>query len=160
MDVPVIEQAKIQARVLVPLVKALEAEIGAERAHALVRGALAGMYRELGERWWRSRGGDHVGDNVAAAFATYAAGDALEFRTVEQSADAYAIDVTECRYARFYRALGEPELGFLLVCEADHAVAEGFGGEVTLTRTQTLMQGASHCDFRYARRAANAKREP
>lgn len=160
MDVPVIEQAKIQARVLVPLVKALEVEMGAERAHALVRGALGSVYRELGERWWRSRGSDHVGDNVAAAFANYAAGDALAFRTVERSTDAYAIDVTECRYARFYRALGEPELGFLLVCEADHAVAEGFGGDVTLTRTQTLMQGASHCDFRYTRRPADAKRAP
>lgn len=42
-----------------------------------------------------------------------------------------------------------PELGFLLVCSADFPMAEGFGG-VQLTRTQTIMQGASHCDFRYA----------
>jgi len=25
-----------------------------------------------------------------------------------------------------------------------------FGGDVELTRKQTIMQGASHCDFRYA----------
>lgn len=49
------------------------------------------------------------------------------------------------------KALGEPELGFLLVCTADFAVADGFGGDVRLTRTQTIMQGASHCDFRYRR---------
>jgi hypothetical protein len=36
MGVPVIEQAKIQARVLVPLVKALQAELGEERDNALV----------------------------------------------------------------------------------------------------------------------------
>ncbi len=47
--------------------------------------------------------------------------------------------------------LGEPELDFLLVCTADFAVAEGFGGDVKLTRTQTIMQGAAHCDFRYRR---------
>ena len=35
-----------------------------------------------------------------------------------------AIDVTGCRYAEFYKELGEPELGFLLVCTADFAVAE------------------------------------
>jgi hypothetical protein len=29
-------------------------------------------------------------------------------------------------------------------------MAEGFGADVQLTRTQTIMQGASHCDFRYA----------
>jgi hypothetical protein len=29
-------------------------------------------------------------------------------------------------------------------------VTEGFGADVQLTRTQTIMQDASHCDFRYA----------
>jgi len=30
-------------------------------------------------------------------------------------------------------------------------MAEGFGPDIGLTRTQTIMQGASHCDFRYTR---------
>jgi hypothetical protein len=50
----------------------------------------------------------------------------------------------------FYKELGEPEL--LLVCGADFPFAEEFGDAGTsLTRTQTNMQGASHCDFRYRR---------
>src|SRR6476620_505811 len=32
-------------------------------------------------------------------------------------------------------------------------MAEGFGPDVKLTRTQTIMQGGSHCDFRYRRQA-------
>jgi hypothetical protein len=32
--------------------------------------------------------------------------------------------------------------------------AEGFGGGIALERTQTIMQGASHCDFRFRRRGA------
>src|SRR5215475_3556252 len=47
--------------------------------------------------------------------------------------------------------LGEPELGFLLVCSQDFTFAEGLGPDIKLTRTQTIMQGASHCDFRYRR---------
>ena len=43
------------------------------------------------------------------------------------------------------------ELGFLLVCSADFDTAAGFGPGIRLTRTQTIMQGASHCDFRYRR---------
>jgi L-2-amino-thiazoline-4-carboxylic acid hydrolase len=39
------------------------------------------------------------------------------------SQDALKIDVTACRYAEFYKELGEPELGFLLVCTADFATA-------------------------------------
>lgn len=29
-------------------------------------------------------------------------------------------------------------------------MAEGFGAGVQLIRKQTIMQGANHCDFRYA----------
>ena len=47
-----------------------------------------------------------------------------------------------------------PELGFLLTCSADFPMAEGYGAGVQLTRTQTLMQSASHCDFRYTLRKA------
>ena len=52
---------------------------------------------------------------------------------------------------QFYKELGEPEFGFLLACSSDFPFAEGFGPDIKLTRTQTIMQGASHCDFRYKR---------
>ena len=151
MTVSVIEQAKIQAQVLVPLVKALQAELGEDKANRLVRKALGDLYRRFGEEFWRAKNEPSLGTSVASAFKTYAQDGALDYRINEQSQDAFALDVTRCRYAEFYKALGEPELGFLLVCTADFAVAEGFGPDVELTRTQTIMQGASHCDFRYRR---------
>jgi hypothetical protein len=147
VDIPVIEQARIQARALVPLVKALQAELGEERANAIVRKTLADQYRQYGERWWRKQQGD-LGERMASAFDGFAAGDALDYDVVRQSADAFDVNVTGCRFARFYQELGEPELGFLLVCSLDFPMAEGYG--VELKRTQTIMQGASHCDFRYA----------
>ncbi|WP_394830216.1 L-2-amino-thiazoline-4-carboxylic acid hydrolase [Pendulispora rubella] len=150
MDIPLIEQIKIQARVLVPLVKALQAELGEERANALVRGALGAHYRKLGERWWRAQAGHDLGEKVASCFEAFAAGDALDYEVLQQSPDAFDVNVTKCRYARFYEEIGVPELGFLLVCSADFPMAEGFGADVRLTRTQTIMQGASHCDFRYS----------
>lgn len=51
MDIPVIEQVKIQAQVLVPLAKILQAELGEERANAIVREALGDLYRKHGEKW-------------------------------------------------------------------------------------------------------------
>jgi hypothetical protein len=151
MSIPIIEQAKIQARVLVPLIKALQAELGEERANAIVRKALGDMYRMLSEKWWRAQGGSNLGDIVASAWERYAAGDALDYHVIEQSSDVFDMNITGCRYAQFYKELGEPELGFLLACGADFPVAEGFSPDITLTRTQTIMQGASHCDFRYRR---------
>lgn len=151
MSISVIQQAKIQAQVLVPLVKTLQAELGEARANDLVRRALRDTFRRFGEAFWRAKNEKSVGRAVASAFATYARDDALDYHVIEQSQDAFAFDVTECRYAEFYKELGEPELGFLLVCSADFDTAEGFGPDIKLTRTQTIMQGASHCDFRYRR---------
>jgi hypothetical protein len=150
MDIPIIEHVKSQAQVLVPLVKALQAELGEERANAIVRKALGDLYREFGEEWWRSRGSHNLGDNMASAFRKFAAGDALDYEVIKQTPDAYEINVTRCRYAEFYKALGASELGFLLTCTADFNLAEGYGSDVRLLRTQTIMEGASHCDFRYA----------
>jgi L-2-amino-thiazoline-4-carboxylic acid hydrolase len=147
----VIEQAKIQAQVLVPLIKAMQAELGKERANDLVRKTLGDLYRRYGEEFWRSQSEAGLGNAVASAFATSARGDALNYDVIEQSQDKFEINIRQCRYAEFYKALGEPDLGFLLVCSADFATAEGFGDDVKLTRTQTIMQGASFCDFRYSR---------
>ena len=61
---------------------------------------------------------------MALAFASFAKGDAAEYSVRAQSQDTYEIDVTECRYAQFYKELGEPELGFLLVCSSDFPFIE------------------------------------
>src|SRR5579872_3431496 len=152
MAISVIQQAKIQAEVLGPLVKALQAELGEARANDLVRTALGRLYRRYGEEFRRTRSGTSIGKNMASAWASYARDDALDYEVIEQSLDSFEMNVTGCRYAEFYKELGEPELGFLLVCSADFPVAEGLGPDIELTRTQTIMQGASFCDFRYKRR--------
>ena len=152
MHIPVIEQVKIQAQVLVPLVKTLRAELGEERANAIVRKALADLYRTFGDMWWREQGGHDLGEVMSSAFDRFAAGDALDYEVLRKTPDSFDINVTGCRYAKFYKEIGAPELGFLLVCSADFFMAEGFGPDVQFTRTQTIMQGASHCDFRYVRK--------
>ena len=150
MNVPVLEQVKIQAQVLVPLVKALQDELGEERANAIVRKALGDGYRKMGEKWWRAQGAANLGDTAASAFKKmFSAANALDYEVLRHTPDAFDANVTGCRYAEFYKKMGVPELGFLLVCSADFRMAEGFGADVKLERTQTIMQGASHCDFRY-----------
>jgi hypothetical protein len=151
MDIRLIEQVKLQAQVLVPLVKGLQAELGEERANAIVRKTLGDLYRKYGERWWRTQGSRNLVEKVASAFEMFAAGDALEYTVVKKTPDGLELNVTECRYAEFYKKIGAPELGFLLTCSADTDFfhAEGVGANVRLTVTQTIMQGASHCEFRY-----------
>jgi hypothetical protein len=149
MGLPLIERAKIQAQVLVPLVRTLQAELGEVRANALVGKSLGALYRQYGEAWWRAQGVGELDEKEAAAFEQFAAGDALQYEVLKQTPDTFELNVTECRYAKFYQELGAPELGFLLTCSSDFPFVDGFGADVQLTRTQTIMQGADHCDFRY-----------
>ncbi|MBE0609625.1 MAG: L-2-amino-thiazoline-4-carboxylic acid hydrolase, partial [Dehalococcoidia bacterium] len=41
------------------------------------------------------------------------------------------------------------DLGFLLSCNRDFAMFEGLAPDMEFTRTQTRMEGADYCDFRY-----------
>ena len=94
MNIPLIEQVKIQAQVLVPLVKTLQAELGEERANAIVRKALGDLYRKYGEQWWRAQGARDFGEKMASTFDMFAAGDALNFEVVKQAPDAFDVNVT------------------------------------------------------------------
>ena len=145
-----LHKTRIQAQVLVPVLRALRSELGQERADAIVKQALRGWSKQLFAA---------VGDGVDgrprrkwAAMHTALAEVTEREVTVEmrrQDEEALEFDVTHCRFADFFRALGEPELGALLICETDFDIAAAGGGEVSLTRDQTIMQGAPSCTFRY-----------
>ena len=79
----------------------------------------------------------------------WTAGGALEIETVGREATHFAFNVTRCRYAEMYRAMGLGEIGHLLSCQRDGAFCEGYDPKLKMERTQTIMGGASHCDFRY-----------
>jgi hypothetical protein len=144
-DVPLIDRVKIQAEVLLPLIKELEINLGKERAHALVRRSVGEFFRDMASRLAAERGS--LG--AIQEFGTISlGGDACDVEMREMSAEGMALDVTGCRYATFFQQIGEPELGFLLLCSADFPVAEAIPG-VELERTQTIMQGADFCDFRF-----------
>ena len=76
-------------------------------------------------------------------------GGALEIEVKEQSDSTFRFNVVKCRYAEAYKAMGMGEIGHLLSCNRDGAFCEGYDPRLKLERTQTIMQGATHCDFKY-----------
>ena len=68
---------------------------------------------------------------------------------LEDNPNRLSDNVTRCRYAEMYRDMGLGEIGHLLSCNRDGTFCEGYDSRIRFVRTQTLMQGASHCDFRY-----------
>lgn len=151
-EMGVLRRREVEARIVAPLVEALAAEFGRERVLEIVRRTIIEIARGQGAQL-----AAQTGNNSLTAFreslAAWTQDEALELDVLEQSDDRLAFNVTRCRYAELYRALGIPELGALLSCNRDFALIEGFNGDVTLTRTQTILQGAACCDFRYAKKS-------
>ena len=145
----ILTRREIEARVLIPIIEALSREFGRERVLEIVRDAIIGIARDQG-RALADASPDTSLDSFAATLEPWTRGDAMRIDIVEQDGERFGFNVTRCRYAEMYRALGVPELGAVLSCNRDAALIEGFNPSITLTRTQTIMQGAPCCDFRYA----------
>ena len=73
----------------------------------------------------------------------------VTFNMHRDDREAREFDITSCRFAEFFRALGEPELGALLVCCDRCRYCRCRRRAVSFSRAQTLMQGGSCCTFRY-----------
>jgi len=145
-DIPLVDRVRIQAEVLVPLMHELRTELGEQRTNDLLRRTLSPMFREVGRRYFETAGHQPI-EAMQAQAADSAAGDAVAF-DMRPNGEVMEADVTRCQYAQFFQELGEPELGFLFVCSSDFGIFGEIEG-VEMTRTQTIMQGATHCDFRF-----------
>ncbi len=143
-----LQRREIEARVIGPLIRGFAAELGTEKALEVVRAVIADLARAGGAELARGLGEASLGA-FAAGIDRWSEGGALEIVMRERTAERLDFDVVRCRYAEMYRALGLADLGASLSCRRDFALVEGFNPDITLTRTQTLMEGATHCDFRF-----------
>ena len=148
--VGVLTRREIEARILAPVVDALGARFGREEVIAIVRDVIVDLARAQGRAMAEARQDDSL-TSFAGTLEPWTRDDALRLEVLEQTDRQLSFDVTRCRYAEMYRALGIPELGAVLSCNRDAALIEGFNPGVTLVRTQTIMEGAPCCDFRYTR---------
>ncbi len=146
--ISLLQQREIEAKIVGPLLRAVREEIGEERTLEIVRTVISELARQSGADLARL-----FGESTLEAFAEtldrWREGGALEIEMLEQSSERLSFNVTRCRYAEMYRALGLADLGANLSCIRDAALVQGFNPTIRLTRTQTIMQGAPHCDFRF-----------
>ena len=158
MASPLLEQVKIQAQVLVPVLRAFREALGTEQANQIAWKALAEWRRQVTREMHTGFTGGPAERWAAGVQAGIPRiGDAIDMQMLTLTPEKVELDVTGCRFAEFFRALGEPELGFALLCSMDDTAAEEIGqGEVAFRRTSTIMQGGSRCDFRYALKRSGA----
>ncbi|THF67222.1 2-amino-thiazoline-4-carboxylic acid hydrolase [Pseudothauera nasutitermitis] len=148
-DLGILVRRRIEAEIIKPIYDILERELGEERAGAIIDEAVtAAAVRAAGEMAAREPAGGTLQGFIAIQ-PLWTRDGALEVEVRKQDARRFDFDVTRCRYAEMYRALGLGKIGHLLSCNRDAAFIAGFAPEVKFSRTQTIMQGAPHCDFRY-----------
>ena len=142
-----LERRKIEAGVLIPMVQAFQRTLGKERANEIVLEVIVELARRDGEQWARQFGRDLAA--MEQVCGVWAGGGSLEIEQIGKPSERLDFNVTRCKYAEFYKEHGLPELGYLFHCSRDFAMVEGFSPTLRLKRTQTIMEGAGYCDFRF-----------
>ena len=148
-DLPIIERRRIEAQILKNVHDVIEARQGQAEADAIIGEAVTQSAIQQGKEFAARL--DHAPDlqDFADILPNWTKGGSLEIETLHASAERLDFNVTRCRYAEMYREMGLADLGAVLSCNRDGAFCEGYDPKLKLERTQTIMGGATHCDFRY-----------
>jgi L-2-amino-thiazoline-4-carboxylic acid hydrolase len=148
-SLPMLERRRIEAEILKHVYDTLKESHGEAVARKTLADAVRRSSVAQAAEFAAQVGGRTSMQTFIDRQAQWRAGDALTVEVKEQTDQSYVYNVTRCRYAEMYRNMGLGEIGHLLSCQRDGTFCEGYDRRLKLKRTQTLMQGASHCDFNY-----------
>lgn len=148
-DLPILERRRIEAMILKHVLDVITERSGRAEAEAVIGDACSRSAIEQGKALATDLG--HAPDlsDFAAILPNWTKEDALELDVLVTEPDKMEFNVTRCRYSEMYQEMGLGDIGHLLSCNRDGDFCIGYNPDIELTRTQTLMTGASHCDFRY-----------
>lgn len=147
-EISLIERRIIEAQTIVPLIIAFGKKVGLEQAKAIVQRNNEESSRAYGGQCAATMGSNLMAD-LAEEVASWGEGGVLEEDILEHDERIYAFNVTRCLYVERYEDLGVRKFGYCLSCCRDNPFVEGFNSKIKFARTQTIMEGAPYCDFRY-----------
>jgi L-2-amino-thiazoline-4-carboxylic acid hydrolase len=148
-DLGILARRRIEAAIIAPIYAEMREAIGEDKARDILRRAIRRTAIDAGtEMASRAKGRADL-ESFKAILPLWTKDDALTIEVIDDAPGLLDFNVKRCRYAETYRAMGLGEIGDILSCDRDGAFCEGYDPRIKLTRTQTIMSGASHCDFRY-----------
>lgn len=154
-DLPTIVKRKLQAEVIGPIFQEMAAEIGEERAAAILDSAIRKAAIAEGRAFAkRAPGGVTSMADFIKLYELWTADGALEMEVLEATDEKFDFNITRCRYAETYREMGLAKIGHLMSCNRDGTFCHGYDPKIRLERKQTIMEGAPCCTFRYTYDAA------
>lgn len=149
-ELPTLTKRRLQAQVIGPIYAEMVAEIGEERAAAILDGAVRKAAKAEGRAFAnKAPGGKPSMTDFIKLFDLWTHDGALEIDVLQQDESTFDFNVTRCRYAETYKEMGLGDIGHLLSCNRDGTFCEGYDARLRLKRDQTIMGGAPCCTFRY-----------
>ena len=150
-SLPVLLKRQLQAQVIGPIHAEMVAELGAEKANAILDAAVRKAAVAEGQEFARrAPGGVTSMADFIKLFDLWKENGALEIEVLEASEATFNFDVTRCKYAETYKEMGLGHIGHLMSCNRDGTFCEGYDPNITLNRKHTIMAGAPRCTFRYS----------
>ncbi|MCP4725325.1 MAG: L-2-amino-thiazoline-4-carboxylic acid hydrolase [bacterium] len=147
-EISILTRREIEARIAGPIIIRFIEAFGKEKTMKIVSELIEDLAKQSGEELKEFTGGNSM-EHYLKGMELWSKDDAYELQIIEKTETNLSINITRCKYAEMYEEIGLKELGLSLSCGRDFALMEGFNPEVKMTRTQTIMEGAEHCDFRY-----------
>lgn len=145
----ILERRRIEAEIIKPIYEEMVTAFGIDAARGIIERAVKKAAIAQAQAFASQEKVKPSLDSFEALQPLWRKEDALAIRPIHRDAATFDFDVTRCRYAELYQAMGLGEIGHLLSCNRDASFIEGYAPGIKMTRTQTIMQGATHCDFRY-----------
>ncbi len=146
---PIIERRRIEAELLKEVYETLTERYGKDNAKQVIAESVRrSSIKQAAQFAAQAEGGTSLQSFIDIQ-SNWTAENALEIDPIYRDEGRFDFNVTRCRYAEMYKAMGLGEIGGLLSCNRDGSFCEGYDPKLKLTRTQTIMEGATHCDFRY-----------
>lgn len=148
-DIPTLTKRTLQAQVIGPIYREMVAQIGEEKARAILDAAIRKAAVAEGRQFADRAGGQTSMADFIRLYELWTADRALEMKVLRADDEAFDFDIVRCRYAETYRNMGLGDIGALLSCNRDATFCHGYDPNITLERRQTIMEGAPCCTFRY-----------
>jgi len=159
-NLSMLAKRRIEAEILGHVYEVLKASHGKEAAMQAVGNVVRRSSIDQAQRFAAETGGPTSLQSFIDISSLWESEDALKIEVREKTDTEYVFDVVRCRYAEMYKEMGLGEIGHLLSCQRDGTFCEGYDPKLKFARTQTIMQGASHCDFHYSYEADGAETPP
>jgi L-2-amino-thiazoline-4-carboxylic acid hydrolase len=152
LQVPVLLKRQLQAEVIGPIFAEMKAELGLELASKILETAIKKAAVAEGQSFaQKANDGAPTMADFVKLYELWTHNGSLEIDVLAQTETTFDFNVTRCRYAETYKAMGLGDIGHLLSCNRDAGFCEGYDPKMKLERAQTIMAGASCCTFRYSK---------